>query len=116
MISYEDFTRLAMDASECPTLEGYLSEVGGSITAGDAARTVRLLQAIYTIARSQYDIGIIAEACGMSKRALFMALGIPSRTGESWSSSKQTPSARRASQWAIKLVAYAAISYIVDRD
>lgn len=114
MISFDDFRRLAMDASECPTLEGYLAEVGGSVLMGDAEQVTRLLVAIYHVVRSQYNYSAIAEACGKSMRGLALSLGIPVRTAQNWAVNRQNTGARRASDWMMEMVAYTAISNWID--
>lgn len=110
MISYDDFRRLAMDASECQTLEGYLAEVGGSVLMGDAQQATRLLEAIYQVASSQYNYSAIAKVCGQSMRGLAISLGIPVRTAENWAANRKKAEARRASDWMMEMVAYTAIS------
>lgn len=110
MITYQDFYRLEMDASECTTEENYIAEVGGSVPVGDVEKTVKMLSAIYKVARSKNDFAVIAETCGKSKRGLAVSLGIPTRTAENWCQGAVPPA------WQMSMVAYAAIINWIDEE
>lgn len=104
MITYQDFYRLEIDASEFETVESYIEEVGGSVHVEDVDKTIKILGAIYKIARSGNDFGVIAETCEQSKRGLAVSLGIPTRTTENWCQGTVPPA------WQMSMVAYAALA------
>ena len=106
-MTFPDFQRLSLAASECDTADLFLAECGGSADFASPEDAVRILTAIYTIVHSGGDFRAIAGACGLSIRGLALRLGIPERTATCWTA----PSERRsASPWALQLIAYAAVT------
>lgn len=105
MIPYTDFCRLLTDVSECPDLESYIAEVGGSVPLDDVTNTIRILTAIWEIARDGMTIKSVSVACDISVRQIAMRYGLPTRTVEDWAAGRRKPP-----EWQIPLIAYAVLS------
>ena len=110
MINYTDFLRLLYAVPDCATLDEYIAECGGSVPLDDINQVIDLLGLIYEIG-CDLSIKTIASACGISVRRLAMSYGIPTRTVENWSSG-----AARPPLWQLPLIAYAAISDVMQKD
>lgn len=114
-MTFMDFHRLYLDASECDTAELFMAECGGSVDFASPEDAVRVLTAIHTIVHGGGDFRAIANACGLSIRALSLRLGIPERTSSSWTAPSEV-NHRTASPWALQLIAYAAVNSMEDDD
>ena len=110
MINYTDFLRLLYAVPDCSTLDEYIAECGGSVPLDDINQVIDLLGLIYEIG-CDLSIKTIAAACGISVRRLAMSYGIPTRTVENWSSGPARPPL-----WQLPLIAYAAISDVMQKD
>lgn len=110
MINYTDFLRLLYSVPDCATLDEYIAECGGSVPLDDVDQVIDLLGLIYEIG---LDLSIknIAASCGVSVRRLAMSYGIPTRTVENWASG-----AARPPLWQLPLIAYAAISDVMQKE
>lgn len=114
-MTYQDFHRLYIDASECDTAELFLAECGGSVDFASPEDAVRVLTAIHTIVHGGGDFRAIANACGLSIRGLALRLGIPLRSAENWTAASKA-NRRAASPWALRLIAYAAVASMEGDD
>ena len=114
-MTFMDFHRLYIDASECDTAELFLAECGGSVDFASPEDAVRVLTAIHTIVHGGGDFRAIANACGLSIRGLALRLGIPLRNAENWTAPSDN-NHRSAAPWALQLIAYAAVNSMEDDD
>lgn len=105
MIPYTDFRRLLTDVSECPDLDAYIAEVGGSVPLDDVTDVIQLLTTIWTMGREGLTIKSIAAACDISVRQIALKYGLPTRTVENWSSGKTAPP-----PWQLPLIACVVLS------
>ena len=110
MINYTDFLRLLYAVPDFATLDEYIAECGGSVPLDDVNQVIDLLGLIYEIS-CDLSIKTIASTCGISVRRLAMSYGIPTRTVENWSSGSSRPPL-----WQLPLIAYAAISDVMQKD
>ena len=110
MINYTDFLRLLYAVPDFSTLDEYIAECGGSVPLDDINQVIDLLGLIYEIG-CDLSIKTIASTCGISVRRLAMSFGIPTRTVENWASC-----AARPPLWQLPLIAYAAISDVMQKD
>lgn len=104
MISYTDFARMLTAASECSSYDVYVTEVGGSVPLDDVDNVIRLLTAIWTMARDGLTIKSIAQACDISMLEISRELGISRRTIGDWSTGDRNPP-----EWQLPLIAYAVL-------
>ena len=108
-MTYEDFRRLIMDASEFDSLDAYIADVGGSVPASvPDADVIRVLTDCYTYGHSR-TAATIRGLTGMSKAAFARAWNVPLRTLENWESRTAT-NARQAPPYVLDLLAYAVIT------
>lgn len=114
-MTFQDFHRLYIDASECDTAELFMAECGGSVDFASPEDAVRILTAIHTIVHGGGDFRAIAGACGLSIRGLALRLNIPERTATCWTANSDS-NHRSASPWALQLIAYAAVNSMEDDD
>lgn len=105
MIPYTDFRRLLTDVSECPDLEAYIAEVGGSVPLDDVGDVIQLLTTIWTMAREGLTIKSISASCDISMRQIALQYGLPTRTVEDWAARRRTPP-----EWQLPLIAYTVLS------
>lgn len=110
MISYTDYRRLLMDATECPDMDSYIAEVGGSVPLDNLGEVLRLLGALWQMGHEGLSVKSISAACDISVRQIALQYGLPTRTVENWASGDRTPP-----EWQLPLVAYAVLSdYMTD--
>lgn len=105
MVSYSAFCELLSHTTDCPNLDAYIAECGGSVPLNDVQQTLRLLETIWAMAHEGLTIKSIAAACGRSVRSLSRDYGLPTRTLEAWAANDRTPPA-----WQLPLIAYAVLS------
>lgn len=115
-MTFMDFHRLYMDASECDTAELFMAECGGSADFASPEDAVRTLTVIHAIVHGGGDFRAIANACGLSIRALALRLNIPLRSAENWTAPADAVNRRSATPWALQLIAYAAVSSMEADD
>ena len=108
-MTFQDFHRLYIDASECDTDELFMAECGGSVDFASPE------DAIHAIVHGGGDFRAIAGACGLSIRGLALRLNIPERTATCWTANSDS-NHRTASPWALQLIAYAAVNSMEADD
>lgn len=113
-MTYEDFRRLIMDASEFDNLDAYIAEVGGSVpTSVPDTKVIQLLTDCYTYGRS-HTAATIRGLTSLSQAAFARAYLLPARTVENWEG--HGASARTAPPYVLDLLAYAVITSKVYAD
>lgn len=109
MITYPRFQALLSDVADCSSLEEYIAECGGSVPADSAEEAIRILSAIWAMARDGLTIKSIADACDLSMLSLCKHLDISRRTVGDWATGQRNPPA-----WQLPLIAYATVSLITQ--
>lgn len=106
-MTYQDFRRICMDATECADLETYIAEVGGSLpeTVRDDA-IIPLLSDLYAFAHNP-TARCLRDMVGLSQAAFARDYKLPQRTLENWES--KGDNARTAPGYVLDLLAYAVI-------
>lgn len=106
-MTYEDFRRLTMDATEFDNVGDYIAEVGGSVpTSVSDADLIRVLTDCYTYGRDR-TAETIRKLTGLSRAAFAREYNLPLRTLENWEG--HGVSARTAPPYVLDLLAYAVI-------
>lgn len=108
MISYTDFRRLLTDATECCTLDDYITECGGSVPLDNVEDVLQILSTIWEIGRDGLTIKSLSSACDIPARQIALRYGLPTRTVEGWSSGVRVPP-----KWQLPLIAYAVMTDFV---
>lgn len=107
-MTYEDFIRLMMDATEFETLDGYIAEVGGSVPENvPDGKIVPLLEDCYTFGRDQSIVNL-RKMTGLSRAEFSRTYRIKLRSLENWETSASL-SARSAPDYVVNLLAYAVV-------
>lgn len=107
-MTYEDFRRLAMDATEFGTLDDYIAEVGGSVpTSVPDADLIRVLTDCYTYGNDR-TAETIRKLTGLSRAAFAREYSLPLRTLENWEG--HGGSARTAPPYVLDLLAFAVVT------
>lgn len=107
-MTYQDFRRLALDATEIADFDRYIAEVGGSVpeTVPDA-QVIGLLADIHAYANDR-TAQMVRTIAGMSRTDFARAYNIPYRTAQNWET--DTANARTAPDYLLDLLAYAVIA------
>ena len=113
-MTYQDYRRICMDATECADLETYIAEVGGSLpeTVRDDA-IIPTLTAVYAIANDP-NVRTVRTVTGLSQAAFARAYNLPLRSVENWESKGNN--ARTAPGYVLDLLAYAVICDIAEAE
>ena len=111
-MTYSDFLRLTMDASEFDAREDYIAEVGGSVEPSiQDDKLIPLLEACWTYGHDR-TVATVRTITGMSRAAFARDYRLPLRTVENWES--DTSSARHATGYVVDLLAWAVINDIIS--
>ena len=106
-MTYQDFRRILLDASEFEDVEHYIAEVGGSLpeTIHDKD-VIPLMSDLYAFSR-EHSARCIREIAGLSQADFSREYKIPKRTLENWETNGQ--SSRTAPEYVLDMLAYAVI-------
>ena len=107
-MTYQDFLRLVMDATEFGDIESYIAETGGSVpaTVSDSS-LVPLLTRCWEYAHDR-GVKAIRQMTGLSMAAFSREYRIPLRTLQNWEASGDN--ARSCPGYVLDLMAYAVVS------
>lgn len=107
-MTYRDFLRLAMDATEFETVEDYIAETGGSVpeSVRDDA-LIPMLGDLYAYGRDR-SIAVVRQIAGMNRTAFAREYRLPLRSVENWEATGA--SGRSAPPYLIDLIAFAVIT------
>lgn len=91
-----DFHRLRIAAEDCPSLEQYIAEEGGSLPeecypadgSGDAP--VKILTIIWELAHD-FNFKRLRQISGLTQAKFAQEYGVPPRTLEKWDTGERTP-------------------------
>ena len=113
-MTYNDFLRLTMDASEFDTRDDYITEVGGSVppTVPDD-KMLPLLDACWAYGRNR-SVATVRGISGLSRAGFAREYRLPLRTVENWES--ESDSGRTAPGYVVDLLAWAVVNDIVTPD